>query len=143
VLYPSGSSKCCAYPVQPNTDAADLVTSNNQNNPYNPRHYDLASAIKLDTGSKRRRWYRSKRGWGLPWQPAWPGRRGEEGRGYLDAEVAGADDVLDLAGHEHGLELGGQVGRPVRDVQIPQREHQHHPPRSRLLPLAFPLVPCP
>lgn len=48
---------------------------------------------------------------------------------FLDAEIASADDVLDLAGHEHGLEFGGEVGRPVRDVQIPQRKHKHHPPR--------------
>jgi hypothetical protein len=50
-----------------------------------------------------------------------------KGRGEpnLDAEVAGADDVLDLPRHKHGLELGGQVGRPVRDVQIPER--QRHP----------------
>jgi hypothetical protein len=52
-----------------------------------------------------------------------------KGRGEpnLDAEVAGADDVLDLPRHKHGLELGGQVGRPVRDVQIPERQRQHHP----------------
>jgi hypothetical protein len=46
-------------------------------------------------------------------------RGSEEGKDYLDAEVSRADNVLDLAGHEHGLELGGQVRRPVRDVQIP------------------------
>ena len=50
----------------------------------------------------------------------------KEGTTDLDAEVPGADDVLDLARDEHGLELGGQVGRTVRDVQIPQREDQHH-----------------
>jgi hypothetical protein len=34
--------------------------------------------------------------------------------------------VLDLAGYQHGLELGRQISRPVRYVQIAQRQHQHH-----------------
>jgi hypothetical protein len=69
-----------------------------------------------------------------------------KGRGEpnLAAEVAGADDVLDLPRHEHGLELGGQVGRPMRDVQIPERQHQHHPSPSPQVTLfrALPAFTC-
>ena len=44
----------------------------------------------------------------------------------LDAEVARAQDVLNLARHKHGLEFGGQIRGSMRDVEVPERQHQHH-----------------
>ena len=41
------------------------------------------------------------------------------------AQVARAEDVLDPAGHQQLLELGGQRGGPVRDVEVAQDQDQH------------------
>jgi len=50
-------------------------------------------------------------------------------RARLRAQVARAQDVVDLPGHEQRLKLGGQVGGAVRDVQVANAEHQdHHAP---------------
>lgn len=43
----------------------------------------------------------------------------------LGAQVARAQDVLDPAGHEELLELGGEGGGAVGDVQVPEHQHQH------------------
>ena len=43
--------------------------------------------------------------------------------GYLDAEISGTNDVLNFSGDEHRLELCGQIGCPVRNVEIAQSQH--------------------
>lgn len=47
---------------------------------------------------------------------AWP---------YLRAEVARAEDVVNLPRHKQGLELLVQVWHTVWDVQIADHQHQH------------------
>jgi hypothetical protein len=44
----------------------------------------------------------------------------------LVTHVAGADNLLDLAGHEQTLELCWQVGHPARDVQVSEDQDEHH-----------------
>lgn len=48
------------------------------------------------------------------------------------AHVARAENLLDLAGHEELLELGGEVVDAVGDVEVADDENEHHPgSRSR------------
>ena len=44
---------------------------------------------------------------------------------YLAAQVAGAENGVDLAGLEQLLELLGQVAGPVRDVQVADAQDKH------------------
>lgn len=46
---------------------------------------------------------------------------------YFDAEISGANDMLDLAGDKHRFELGRKISCPLRNVKIPQCQYQHHP----------------
>ena len=40
------------------------------------------------------------------------------------AQVAGAEDVLDLSRNQKFLELGREAGCSVRDVDVPDHQHE-------------------
>jgi len=53
------------------------------------------------------------------------GERAQVVERRLVCDVARAQDARNLAGHEQRLELVGQLGRAVRDVQVAEHEHEH------------------
>jgi len=79
------------------------------------------------TGARPKRSQRSARGAaGARATDMEVGREGLEVRKLLwAAQVAGADDRLNLFGHQQLLELVGDPCHPVRDVQVADQQHQH------------------
>ena len=51
-----------------------------------------------------------------------------EKKPYFDAEIASADDVLNLSGNKHRFEFWRQIRRSMWYMEIPQCQNQHHFP---------------
>jgi hypothetical protein len=56
---------------------------------------------------------------------------------HICAQVSGAQDVRDFAGHQQRLELGRQVGGPVRQMQVAYAQHKHHGRCFKAVPKIF------